>query len=185
MHIVTVAMTLADTSELGLAAAQMCGRCQATGLVVSSYGRLIGTAAVLGVPYMGMLHAGRAWRSDVQFVNWLIDLECDIYNRLVQIVNVAWQVRDAIAGWWATYDGTDETAYCLDMIAVLQGALPYLNGAESRLRYALQRIMGAAEQLGDTYEAAYRHVRAGRKLPFNGRWLTADGADALLLNLSR
>ena len=185
MDVVTAAMALADTTDLGEVAARMCGRCQATGLVASSYRRLIGTARVLGVPYMAMLHAGVAWRRDVGFVNVLIDLECDICNRLVQVNSMIVNFEGQIAGLWAIYDGTDETAWCLVQIGILQGAVQVLYPALARLRYALRRIHGAPDELGETYAAAYRHVRSGRKLPLNGRWLTADGADALLLNLSR
>ncbi|WP_433519023.1 hypothetical protein ACQP2T_28000 [Nonomuraea sp. CA-143628] len=185
MDVVTIATALADTTGLGEIAARMCGRCQATGLVAFSYRRLIGTAHVLGVPYMAMLHAGVAWRTDVNFVNVLIDLECDIYNRLVQVNNLIVDLENQIAGLWAIYDETPETEWCLAQIGVLQGVLQILYPALSRLKYALQRIQGAPDELGETYAAAYRHVRSGRKLPFNGRWLTADGADALLLNLPR
>jgi hypothetical protein len=183
MDAVTLAMALADTTDLGEIAARMCGRCRATGLVASSYRRLVGTAYVLGTPYLAMLHGGLAWRTDVGFVNVLIDLECDIYNRLVQVNNMILQLQGQIAGLWATYDETPETEWCLAEIGLLQGVLEGLYPALSRLKYALRRVHGAPDELGEVYAAAYRHVRAGRKLPFNGRWLTADGADALL-NLS-
>jgi hypothetical protein len=181
MDPITLAEALADTSDLAEIAARMCGRCQSTGLVVASYRRLIGTAHVLGVAYMPMLHAGVAWRTDVGFVNVLIDLECDIYNRLVQVNNMIVNVEGQIATLWAIYDETDETAWCLAAIGVLQGALQVLYPALRRLKYALRRICGAPDELGEVYAAAYRHVRSGRKLPYNGRWLTADGADALVL----
>lgn len=180
MDIVTTAMALADTTELGLAAAQMCGRCRATGLVASSYRCLMGAARVLDTPYMPMLHRGVAWRTDVGFVNRLIDLECDIYNRLVQVNQMIAAIQALIAELWAAYDETPETEYCLVQIGMLQGALEVLHPASARLRYALYRVAAAPNELGEVYAAAYWHVRSGRILPYRGRWLTSRGARSLL-----
>ena len=180
MDIVTAAMALADTSELGLTAALMCGRCRATGLVAASYRCLMGAARVLDNPYMPMLHRGVRWRTDVGFVNRLIDLECDIYNRLVQVNATIARIQQMIAELWATYDETPETEYCLVQIGLLQGALEALHPAAARLRYALYRVAAAPSELGEVYAAAYRHVRAGRLLPHRGRWLTSRGAQSLL-----
>ena len=41
-----------------------------------------------------------------------------------------------------------------------------------RLRIALARLRAVPADLGDTYEAAYRLVRAGGHLPYEGRWIT-------------
>lgn len=192
MDVAWRARRLSDLDELGEVAAMQCGRCQATGLVAQSYRCLLGVAYVLRTPYMAMLHKGRPWRDDVQFVTQVIDLHCDIYERRVRVNVLVQQTRERVAELWAAYQriaeaekSTPEAEAILFEIGILQDALRRLLPAQVRLGYALERIALAPDELGDVYAAAYRHVRAGRKLPFNGRWLTADGAAALLLNLSR
>lgn len=181
MDVAWRARRLSDLEELGENAARQCGRCQATGLVARSYRCLLGVAYALRTPYVAMLHRGPAWRDDVQFVTQVIDLHCDIYERRVRVNVLVQQTRERVAELWAAYEciadvekEAAEAEAILFEIGILEDALRRLLPAQVRLGYALERIALAPDELGDVYAAAYRLVRAGRVLPFNGRWLTGD-----------
>ncbi len=45
-----------------------------------------------------------------------------------------------------------------------------------RLRIALARIRAVPGDLGETYEAVYRLIRRGGRLPHEGRWITGETA---------
>jgi hypothetical protein len=170
MDVMSTAVSLADTSELAAAAATMIGRCRGTGIVVASYRGLIAAAVTLGMP---PALRGRAWSTDTAFVTALVDLECDLFGRLSQVNSMIANLQAEIVRLEGLYDGTPETEIYLRHIALLQAALEVLVPAQGRLNYALGRVMAVPDELGETYAAAYAHVRSGRLLPFNGRWITA------------
>jgi len=64
----------------------------------------------------------------------------------------------------AIADASDRAGYARDAIGVL-------GGASGRLRIALRWIRRVPGDLGDTYEAVYDHVRAGRVMPCSGDFL--------------
>ncbi|MEU8364920.1 hypothetical protein AB0C27_53795 [Nonomuraea sp. NPDC048882] len=169
----STAVSLADTSEIAGTAAAMIGRCQATGIVVASYRGLIAAAVTLG---MQPALRGRAWPTDTTFVTALVDLECDLFSRLTQVNAMIDRLVGDIEWLESQYTGTPETEIYLRRSAVLRAALDVLIPAQTRLNYALGRVMAVPEELGETYAAACAHVRSGRQLPFNGRWITGRTA---------
>jgi hypothetical protein len=57
-------------------------------------------------------------------------------------------------------------------VADCQAALDILEGAQQQLKQALDSLRQLPAELEDTYEVVYALVRAGRKLPRSGRFLT-------------
>jgi hypothetical protein len=163
VSVLTAAVNAADLSEQAHTATIMVARCAATGLVASSYRGVIAAAVTLGM-------TGRtrhvAWACDIQFVTALVDLETDLSLRLMQIRELITSYETRLA---AELDAEHPNA---EAIAALEAALGVLHPARHRVEYAISRLMTAPDELGDTYAAAYNHVRSGRKLPYNGRFLT-------------
>ncbi|MBO3744894.1 hypothetical protein J5X84_02360 [Streptosporangiaceae bacterium NEAU-GS5] len=167
MSIYSAAAHLADTSELSHTASQMTARCRSTGLTPSSYRGIIAVAVALGLA-PGSRLAGRAWQTDVEFVNAIIDLETEVMTRLKRTNEMISRYETLLTNALAEPDKNTAP------ITALRAALPLLYTARRRVSYALGRLMAAPDELGDTYAAAYRLVKSGRQLPHNGRFITGQ-----------
>ncbi len=167
MSYLSDAITLADTTELAIDAADMVGRCQATGLVAAGYRGLIAASLTLGAQ---PARRGAAWRTDTDFVNAVVDLETALYYRLHQVRAMIAQLSALLA----ELESRDEEHRDKALIAQVEAAIQILEAARKRLEYAAGRTLSVPDELGETYAAAYSLVRSGRNLPFNGRWVTAE-----------
>lgn len=164
MTIVSDAINAANLEEEAATAAMIVSRCHSTGLDARSYRCVIGAAVTLGMAPWSRLPR---WSGDQEFVNALIDLECDLYGRLQQIVGM-------IARLNAAYEACPKTKRNADYLAAIETALSILGPARVKVTTALNRIMAAPDELADTYAACYRLVRAGRVLPFDGRFISGE-----------
>ncbi|MFI6793705.1 hypothetical protein ACIBG4_40875 [Nonomuraea sp. NPDC050383] len=163
MSILNAAVALADTTDHAHTATSMVGRCAATGLAAASYRSVIAAAVTLG---MTACTATGPWRNDIDFINALVDLEAELSAQ-------ASQIRSMIADCEERLALVDEHTPT-DYVVALQAALEILYAALRRVEYATNRLMAAPDELGDTYAAAYSHIRSGRKLPYRGRFISGD-----------
>jgi len=62
-------------------------------------------------------------------------------------------------------------------IALAEQALAILGPLTGRLRRALAHLRRVPQDLGEYYEGWYEHLRRGRQAPYDGRWITGEGAD--------
>ncbi|WP_219471273.1 hypothetical protein [Nonomuraea rhizosphaerae] len=167
MSIVKTALAAADTEEQAATAQHMLTRCYASGLDPDAYRTVIYAASTLG--YADHTK-GSAWGSDREFFAALIDLECELFTKLKHINNLMrW-----IAEEWNT---TPNIAENIPYFNALLAAKDILNPAAQRVGIALARIIAAPDELTHAYAACYRLVRAGRKLPYDGRFITGELAD--------
>ncbi|WP_433516481.1 hypothetical protein ACQP2T_13465 [Nonomuraea sp. CA-143628] len=164
MSLLQIAIDTADTSEEAAIAALIMSRCHASGLAAAAYRCVVGAAINLGLNE-GL--RGPAWRQDVEFVGALIDLECDLFAKLQHINRVIAQIQYE---WANTPNIPENAAY----FHALQAAADVLGPARGRVTAALNRIIRAPEELAETYAACYRHVRAGRQLPYRGRFISGE-----------
>lgn len=158
------AVILADTEEIATAAASMVGSCRQTGLDLGGYRGLIGCALTLG---MQPARHGPAWRTDTAFINAVVDLEDEMRRKLFRIRSKKAQLNALLE----TIPDIEENAHIL---ADIYAALEILEPAEQRIGYAVGRLIAVPGELGDTYAAAYQLVRSGRKLPYDGRFITGS-----------
>lgn len=168
MSILSLAIEAADTSEQAETAALIMSRCHASGLDAGAYRCVIGAALHLGLT---AAVRGPAWRNDQEFMGALIDLECDLHTKLQDIHSKIAIVR---AEWANTPHTSENTAD----LAILQAAMDTLIPARSRVIAALNRVIAAPDELTETYAACYRHVRAGKTLPYNGRFISGEAVVA-------
>lgn len=164
MSILSDALAAADTEEQAATAQHMLTRCYASGLDPTSYRTIIAAALHLGYAD----HAkGRAWASDREFFAALLDLECELFTKLKHIKNLMRWVADE---WNTTPQIPENIPYFNALLAAKQ----ILNPAAGRVGPALARVIDAPDEMTDTYAACYRLVRAGRKLPYRGRFISGD-----------
>jgi hypothetical protein len=166
MSLLNIAIEAADTSELAATAALIMSRCHASGLDADAYRCVVGAAVHLGLSPASRC---RAWSSDREFVDTLLDLECDLYAKLQHINSVIAMVQ---AEWANTPNIPENVPY----FATLQAAGDMLGPAHAHVTAALNRVIAAPDELADTYAACYRHVRSGRQLPYRGRFISGDVA---------
>ncbi|GAA1749328.1 hypothetical protein [Nonomuraea bangladeshensis] len=161
MSILSLAVEAADTTELAAEAAVMVSRCHASGLDPDAYRCVIAAMVNLGAnPATG----GPAWWSDREFVGKLIDLECELYTRLQEINRLITRATTEIA--------RIDRYTPVEQVEALHAALDVLRPARARVTAALNRVIAAPDELTGTYAACYRHVRAGKQLPYKGRFIS-------------
>lgn len=166
MSILSDAIAAADTEDQAATAHHMLTRCYASGLDPDAYRCVIGAACHLGYAD----HAkGSAWASDRELFSVLIDLECELFTKLKQIYSLIALVQ---AEWNATENIPENVPYFNMLLAARDVLVP----AERRVTLALNRVIAAPDELADTYAACYRLVRAGRKLPYRGRFISGEVA---------
>ena len=165
MTILGDAIATANLEDLAESAALIVARCHATGLDPSSYRCALSAAVRLGITTWGI---SARWNSDNDYVGALIDLECDLFTKLQQISAMIARYAAALE---AEYGKVLQRP---KVIAALQAALEILATARDKATAALNRVMAAPDELTGTYAAAYHHVRSGRVLPFNGRFISGE-----------
>ncbi|MGI5288006.1 hypothetical protein ACQEVF_32340 [Nonomuraea polychroma] len=163
MSILNTAIAVADTEQQAANALFIKSRCEATGMEPASYRCVIGAMVRLGD---AVASRGPAWRNDHEFVGALLDLECNLFTKLQQINRLIRQINVAIA------QINEYTP--LEHIDALYASLDLLHPAASHVTAALNRVIAAPEELAETYAACYRHVRAGKKLPYDGRFISGE-----------
>jgi len=141
-------------------------RCEASGMDPDSYRCVIGVLVRLGGE--PVVDKGPGWRNDHEYLGALVDLECDLHTKLRQINNL-------IDAYTVTLAAINEYTRVAD-IAALHASLDILQPAKSRVAGALKRMYFASEDLTETYAVCYRHIRAGKKLPHRGRFISGDVA---------
>ncbi|MFI6395517.1 hypothetical protein [Nonomuraea sp. NPDC050540] len=154
----------AEPCDLAIEAATMCARCRTTGLDPAAYHPLIGAALALGAtPAAG---ADGPYRSDTDLIDDLVDLISGVHEHRAALQALTTQVlcARALAG---RSNNAAEAADC-------EAAAEILADTSKRLNAALSRLAAVPAQLGETYEAAYTLVAAGRHLPHDGRWITGQ-----------
>ncbi|MBP2704367.1 hypothetical protein JOL79_11140 [Microbispora sp. RL4-1S] len=171
---------VADTTELGGAGREMCGRCRATGLQPNAYAPLAGATAALGTwPLTGGGDGYAPFASDRDLVEELLDFGIAIlghYDRVVALVQTIAMRRAELLAWIASATRGDPVKEWRAEVTDCAAALEVLTGVPGRLRAAARRVAAAPAALGDTYAEVYRLVTGGRVLPHNGRWLTGEAA---------
>ncbi|MEV0993391.1 hypothetical protein [Nonomuraea sp. NPDC050202] len=163
MSLLKTAIATADTEQQAAHALFIKSRCDASGMDVASYRCVIGAMVRLGE---AVSSRGPAWRNDHEFVSALIDLECDLHTKLKQINELT---NTVMVGISLINENTR-----VEHIDALYASLDLLRPARDRVIGALNRVIAAPEELTETYAVCYRHVRAGRKLPYRGRFISGE-----------
>jgi hypothetical protein len=169
-------------------AVSILGGARTAGLDPASYAPLAGAALALGADRVTVYRAtGRAHPSDTAFLAAVADAEDDARD----IFHVADKLADQVTA--ALHTARDDLDDALDSddagaaaraarararIQTCERALAVLAELDRRLRHAIARLQAVPAALGETYEPVYDHIRAGGRMPFDGRWLTGDDGPA-------
>lgn len=163
-----------EAATYGEQAAQLCGRCQATGLDPDAYRGLSGAAVTLGA--QPLRRGQTALADDHDFAQELDAVETDLVDFRAEVEHWRRATRDAMQRAQAGLGSDDEERQrrARAVVADCEEALAVLDGLDTRVRHALNRLVAVPDELGGTYLAAYRLVKSGRRMPHEGRWLEAS-----------
>ncbi len=192
---------LDETSELACQVTGILGGARAAGLDPDALGGLTGAAIALGGDGMAIFTArsGPRFPSEREFATAVVDAEDEIISRLraaqrlrAETVAALAAVRAALAAAYAQPARTNEQRAARDSviaaaqtrIALCEEALSILGPLVARLRHALNRIRAVPSDVGQTYECVYRLLRRGGEMPFDGDWVSGQGAELDLSGLA-
>lgn len=177
---------LADTEEHGDALATIAGRCHATGLDPDVYRSTITATVILGK----RPKRGPAWANDAEMVEEVEEVTDQIRTQVQEIRKLVAEVqavleqaeaelaaaRKALAGADNDNERAAARARMAKAAAVITDCLTaagILADADQQLTYVLAKLLSVPDELGDVYEAAYRTLDRGHRLPHDGRFLGA------------
>jgi hypothetical protein len=176
-------------AELGVAAATINAATWAARVDPSATSGLVGAAMALDAPLHMLWPSGPALPSDTALVSHASDMETaagDLLGQARRLFDGAAQAHEAAceaakaaaAASSAAKTGEESAAAASAMaeaqrqIADCECALELLSDLGPRIQRALACFARVPDDLAETYEAAYRLVRKGRKLPAHGDFLT-------------
>jgi hypothetical protein len=194
-RLLTRAEELDETSELAGQVTGILGGARAAGLDRDALGGLTGAALALGDDGMTIFTArtGPRFPSEREFASAVVDAEDEIISRLraaqrlrAETVAALAVARAALVAAHAMPAKTDKQRAARDKaiaaaqhrIALCEEALGILGPLVARLKHALARIRAVPSDVGETYESVYRLLRRGGEMPFDGGWITGEGAAA-------
>lgn len=163
----------AEAAAHGADASGMCARARATGLDPDAYRGLIGAAAILGCPPGGG-PGGKRFDDDHDFATALDTLESDLAEHASQTARLGRNARSEHTAAHHRLDNAvteQERRAASNHAADLDEAIAILKALHRRVRHAQQRLAVVPDEIGGTYLEVYRLVKAGRVLPYDGRWL--------------
>lgn len=203
--LLTHAGELADAmTELGGSVARLLlGSARTAGLDPAVHAPLTGAALALGADQITVYTAGpqaghRAHPDDITFLADVADAEDDARDLLTAAGKLAEQVTtaldtahgdldDALADLAAARaardkdaaeDAAERAADARTRIGACDRALALLAEVDRRLRHAIARLQAVPTVLGETYESVYGLIRAGGRMPYEGRWITGEAPPA-------
>lgn len=180
--LLTRADELADEArELGGSVVTILGGARAAGLDPAAYAPLTGAALALGAGHVTVYRAaGPALVNDTAFLSAVADADDDARDllnaagALAETVTAALDAALADAADAADDEDDDASEDAAERARLCGEALTVLDELDQRLRHAIARLRAAPAALGETYEAVYDLIRAGGRMPCEGRWITGE-----------